>query len=121
VQSLQQNITTLFDPKLKSQEDLFHFIERLIEGLPGRYGNILLLIKLGIPTSSAGLVLPRSLRERMTVHLHPDVSPGKDFIHHIRPREDDDMRSGSSGSVYQLRISELPVPQKHKVFDRIGV
>ena len=121
MQNLQQNITTLFDPDVESAEDLFGFTERLIGGLPGRHGNTLLLLELGIPTPSAGLVLPRSLRERMTVHLHPDVSPGKDFIRHIRPREGDDMRSGSSGPVYQLRISELPVPQKHKVYDRIGV
>ncbi len=119
MQNLQQNVKTLFDPHLESQEGLFNFTERLIGGLPGRCGNALLLLKLGIPTPSAGLAFPRALREQMTVDLHLGVGPGKDFIRHVRPRGDDDV--SPEGPVYRIRISELPVPQKHQVYERIGI
>jgi hypothetical protein len=123
MQNLQQNIATLFDPSFESQSDLFHFTERLIEGLPGRTGNTLLLLKIGVPTPSAGIALPRALRERISVQLYLDVGPGRDFVCHERPRADGNVGDGSDsgGPVYRLRISELPVPQKHQAWARIGL
>lgn len=123
MQRLQQNTTTLFAPDFESQGELYHFTERLIEGLPGRSGNALLLLKLGIPTPSAGIALPRALRHRLGVGLYRDVGPGKDFVRHERPGTDNANVPPSSemgGPVYRLRISRLPVPQKHKVHSRIG-
>lgn len=150
MQNLQQNITTLFDPDVRDDEELYKLLERIAGGLPSLHGNALLLMKLGIPTPSAGLALPKALRERMTVELHSGASPGKDFVRHVRPRDREDARdhdevSGrdelrdrdeicdrnevcdraapgaeSGGPVYQLRVDRLPVPQKHQVFDRVG-
>lgn len=123
MQNLKQNITTLFDPDIRADEELYHLLERMAGGLPSRHGNALLLLKLGIPTPSAGLALPRALREQMTVHLHTDVDPGKNFVRHVRPREGDDVRpvAESGGPVYRLYVSKLPVPQKHQVFERAGI
>lgn len=132
MQNLQQNITTLFDPDVRADEELYHLTEQLASGLPSLHGNALLLMKLGIPTPSAGLALPRELRERMTVELHSGAGPGKDFVRHVRPRDHDelcdreDARDRAApgaelgGPVYQLRVDRLPVPQKHQVFDRVG-
>jgi hypothetical protein len=150
MQNLQQNITTLFDPDVRADEELYHLTEQLASGLPSLHGNALLLMKLGIPTPSAGLALPRKLRERMTVELHSGASPGKDFVRHVRPRDHDEVcdredardhdevsgrdelrdrdevcdraapGADPGGPVYQLRIDRLPVPQKHQVVDRVG-
>ncbi|PSO45113.1 hypothetical protein BRC21_00445 [Candidatus Saccharibacteria bacterium SW_7_54_9] len=117
MQSLQQNITTLFDPEIECQEGLFDFTERLVGGLPGCHGNTLLVLKLGIPTPSAELVYPKELRKRITADLH--LGAGRDFIRHVRPRGDDD--TGSGGPVYRLNIPELPMPQKHLVHERAGI
>jgi hypothetical protein len=139
MQNLQQNITTLFDPDVRADEELYHLTEQLASGLPSLHGNALLLMKLGIPTPSAGLALPKALRERMTVELHSGAGPGKDFVRHVRPRDRDKVRGREDardrnevydraapgaelgGPVYQLRVDRLPVPQKHQVFDRIGL
>jgi hypothetical protein len=144
MQNLQQNITTLFDPDVRADEELYHLTEQLASGLPSLHGNALLLMKLGIPTPSAGLALQRKLRERMTVELHSGDSPGKDFVRHVRPRDHDEVSgrdelrdrdeicdrnevcdraapgADPGGPVYQLRVDRLPVPQKHQVFDRVG-
>lgn len=90
MQNLQQNITTLFDPDVRDDEELYKLLERIAGGLPSLHGNALLLMKLGIPTPSAGLALPKALRERMTVELHSGASPGKDFVRHVRPRDRED-------------------------------
>lgn len=124
MQRLQQNTTTLFAPDFESQGELYNFTERLIEGLPGRSGNALLLFKLGIPTASAGIVLPRALRQRLDVQLYLDAGPGKNFVRHGRPSEhntDASLDSDEGGPLYRLRISRLPVPQKHQVRNRTAL
>lgn len=117
MQNLQQNVTTLFDPSVESQEELFDLTESLIEGLPDCHGNMLLVLKLGIPTPAAGLVYPKELRKRITTDLH--LGGGRNFIRHVRPGGDDD--PGSGGPVYRLNIPELPIPQRHQIHDRIGI
>ena len=117
--------STLFTPDLRSDEELYRLTEKLLEGLPGRSGNTLLLLKLAVPTPSANLTFPRALRERVAAQLYLGVGPGnkKDFIRHERPgtsTHGPNSQSDPGGAVYRLRISRLPVPQKHMVYDRVA-
>lgn len=118
--------TTLLDPKLQSQDELYRFTERLSSGLPGLQGNTLLLLKIAVPTPSAGVVLPGALREQMRVQFYLDVAPDKKFIRHVRPGAKAEEAaaapySDAGGPFYRLWISRLPIPHKHKVLDRVGL
>ena len=125
MKNLHNHTKTSLDPNLRSQEELYRFSERLSSGLPGLVGNTLLLLRLGVPTPSAGLALPRALREQMAVQFYMDARPGKHFIRHERPTSNtgDTVGAGPSGGgpVYRIWLSRLPIPQKHQVFDRIGL
>jgi hypothetical protein len=119
MQSLQQNITTLFDPEIECQEDLFDFTERLVGGLPGSHGTTLLVHTPGIPTPSAGLVDPKELRKRITADLHLGAGRGlfATFAHVGTTTRD----RAALFIVYRLNIPELPMPQKHLVHERAGI
>lgn len=125
MQNLHNHTTTLFDPNVQSQEELYSLCERLSTGLPGQTGNTLLLLRLGVPTPSAGLALTPGLRERMTVQFYLDARPGKHFIRHERPTsgagDTGVAESSGAGPVHRLWISRLPVPQKHQVIDRLDL
>jgi hypothetical protein len=124
MKNLQNHTTTLLDPNVRSQPELYDLTERLASGLPGLTGNTLLLLRIGVPTPSAGLAFPRSLQKQMKVQLYLDATPGKHYIRHERPATgaDDSVGNGrsASGPVHRLWISRLPIPHKHQVFDRIG-
>jgi hypothetical protein len=126
MQHLQNLKTTLLDPTIQSQDALFRFTERLSSGLPGLQGNTLLLLKTSIPTSSAGIILPDALREKMRIQFDFDADPSKRFVRHVHPdvgleNTDDRLHSGAGGPVYRLWLSRLPIPHKHKAFERLGL
>ena len=126
MQHLQNLKTTLLDPTIQSQDELYRFTERLASGLPGLQGNTLLLLKTSIPTPSAGIVLPDVLREKVRVQFYFDVAPGKKFIRHVRPGADIEENSGDphssgGGPVYRLWLSRLPIPHKHAAFEKLGL
>lgn len=125
MQNLQNHTTTLLDPNIQSQRGLYDLTERLAGGLPGLPGNSLLLLRIGVPTSSAGIALTRALREQMNVQLYLDAGPGKHFIRHERPGTgaDDNVETGplEGGPVHRLWISRMPIPQKHQVIDQLNL
>jgi hypothetical protein len=122
MQNHQQNVANLFDPDIRADEELYHLTEKLAGGLPPLHGNVLLLLKTGIPLPTSGLALPRGLREQMTVELYLGAGPGKDFVRHVRPCGTGDVKTDTEpgGPAYRLRVSELALTQKHQVFDRVG-
>ena len=125
MQNLQNHTTTLLDPNVQSQLELYDLTQRLAGGLPGLSGNTLLLLRIGVPTSSAGIALPRALREQMKVQLYLDAGPSKHFIRHERPGTDasDNVGTGRSegGPVHRLWISRMPIPQKHQVLEKLNL
>lgn len=124
MQHLQNLKTTLLDPSIQSKSQLYRFTEQLASGLPGPQGNALLLLKANVPTPSAGIVLPGSLRKQMRVQLCLDLAPDKKFIRHVRPgaeRTTGGSHSDAGGPVYRLWLSRLPIPHKYEVFDRLGL
>jgi len=125
MQNLQNHTTTLLDPNVWSQRELYDLTARLAGGLPGLTGNTLLLLRIGVPTSSAGIALPRALRDQMNVQLYLDAGPGKHFIRHERPATgaNDNVGTGHSegGPVHRLWITRYPIPQKHKVIDQLNL
>jgi hypothetical protein len=125
MKNIQNHTTTLLDADVQSQSELYDLTERLASGLPGLTGNTLLLLRIGVPTPSAGLAFPRVLQKQMNVQLYLDATPGKHYIRHERPAAgvDDNVGSGRSGSgpVHRLWISRLPIPQKHTVLDRLNL
>ena len=125
MKNLQNHTTTLLDPNVRSQLELYDLCERLADGLPGLPGNALLLLRIGVPTPSAGIVFPEALREQMAVQFYLDARPGKHFIRHERPTSSGDSIGGAGssggGPVHRLWLSRLPIPQKHQVFDRLGL
>ncbi len=125
MQNLQNHTTTLLDPNVQSRRELYELTTRLAGGLPGLSGNTLLLLRIGVPTSSAGIALPRALREQMTVQLYLDARPGKHFIRHERPATgaNDNVGTGRSegGPVHRLWISRMPIPQKHQVLEKLNL
>jgi len=125
MQNLRNHTTTFLSPDIQSQRELYHFSERLSGGLPGLTGNILLLFKVGVATPSAGIAFPQALRDQLKVQLYLDATPGKHFIRHERPAPSATDVAGAGkeegGPVYRLCLSKLPVPQRHQVFDRIGL
>jgi len=88
-------------------------------GLPGCHGNTLLVLKLGIPTPSAGLVYPKELRKRITADLHLGAGRGlfATFSHVGTTTRD----RAALFIAYRLNIPELPMPQKHLVHERAGI
>jgi len=118
MKNLQNHTTTLLDPNVQSQNELYGLCERLSNGLPGLTGNTLLLLRLGVPTPSAGLAFPQALREQMTVQFYLDAQPGKHFIRHKRPASG--AESSEGGPVHRFWLSRLPIPQKHQAIDRLG-
>lgn len=125
MQNLQNHTTTLLDPDVRSQRELYDLAERLASGLPGLTGNTLLLLRIGVPTPSAGLAFPQALQEQIKVQFYLHATPGKHYIRHecsaTGAGEDvGDSRSGG-GPVYRLWISRLPIPQKHQVLDRLNL
>jgi len=126
MQHLQNLKTTLLDPTIQSQDELYRFTERLSSGLPGLQGNTLLLLKTNVPTTSAGLILPDALREKMRIQFYFDADPSKKFVRHVRPDVDventgDRPNLGAGGPVYRLWLSRLPIPHKHKAFEKLGL
>lgn len=125
MQNLRNHTTTLLSPDVQSQREVYHFSEQLSGSLPGFTGNILLLFRVGVPTPAAGIAFPEAIRDQLKVQLFLDATPGKHFIRHQRPAPSAEnvASAGSSegGPVYRLRLSKLPVPQRHQVFDRIGL
>lgn len=125
MQKLQNMTTTLLDPNIRSQGDLYRFTEQLASGLLGLQGNALLLLKTGIPTPSAGIVLPRALRKQMRVQFYVDDTPDSRCVRHVRPATDQKEavatpQADAGGPMYRIRISRLPIPQKHKAISRLG-
>jgi hypothetical protein len=125
MQNLRNDTTTLLDPDVQSQRELYELTERMAGGLPGLSGNTLLLLRIGVPTSSAGIALPRALRKQMKVQLYLDAGPGKHFIRHERPGTgaDDNVGTGRSGGgpVHRLWISRMQINQKHQVIDKLNL
>lgn len=125
MQNLQNHTTTLLDPNVQSHRELYDLTSGLAGGLPGLSGNTLLLLRIGVPTSSAGIALPRALREQMNVQLYLDAGPGKHFIRHERPGTgaDDNVGTGHSegGPVHRLWISRMKIPQKHQVIEKLNL
>jgi hypothetical protein len=125
MQNLQNHTTTLLDPNVQSQRELYDLTARLAGGLPGLSGNTLLLLRIGVPTSSAGIALPRALREQMKVQLYLDARPGKHFIRHERPATgaNNNVGTGHSegGPVHRLWITRMHVPQKHQVLEKLNL
>lgn len=125
MQNLQNHTTTLLDPNVRSQRQLYDLTERLASGLPGLTGNTLLLLRIGVPTPSSGLAFPQALQQQMNVQLYLDAAPGKHFIRHERPPTgaDDNVGSDCSGGgpLHRLWISRMPIPQKHQVIDRLNL
>jgi hypothetical protein len=125
MQNLQSMKPTLLDPNIQSPESLHRFTERLSSGLPGLQGNTLLLLKIGVPTPSAGVVLPGALREQMRIQFYLDVAPDKKFIRHVRPHAGAEETAGSphsdaGGPVYRMWVSRLPIPCKHAAISRLN-
>jgi hypothetical protein len=116
---------TLLDPNIQSQRELYGLSERLASGLPGLTGNTLLLLRIGVPTTSSGLAFPEALQQQMNVQLYLDATPGKHFIRHERPATgaNDNVGTGRSegGPVHRLWISRMPAMQKHQVIDRLNL
>lgn len=117
---------TLLDPNIQSTEGLFRFTERISNGLPGLQGNTLLLLKIAVPTPSAGVVLPGALREQMRIQFYLDVAPDKKFIRHVRPSANasetaGDPHSDAGGPVYRVWITRLSIPHKHAAMSRLGM
>lgn len=125
MQNLQNMQATLLDPNIQSRRDLYDLISRLADGLPGLTGNSLLLLRLGVPTPSAGIAFPRELQKQMNVQLYLDATPGKHFIRHKRPSTgaDDNVGNGrsASGPIYRLWISRMPVLQKQATIYRLNL
>jgi hypothetical protein len=125
MQNIQTHTTTLLDADVQSQRELYELSERLAGGLPGLTGNTLLLLRIGVPTPSAGIAFPRALREELRVQLYLDAGPGKHFVRHERPATgaNDNVETGRSegGPVHRLWISRMPIPQKHQVIDRLNL
>jgi hypothetical protein len=131
VKNLQNYTTTLLDADVQSQSELYDLTEWLASGLPGLTGNTLLLLRIGVPTPSAGLAFPRALQEQMRVQFYFDVAPGKRYIRHVQPDVDhkgmdlngkaEALSSGASGPVYRLWISRLPIPHRHQIIDLLGL
>jgi hypothetical protein len=125
MQNLQNMQATLLDPNIQSRSDLYGLSQRLATGLPGLTGNTLLLLRLGVPTPSAGIAFPRELQKQMNVQLYLDATPGKHFIRHKRPSTGADDNVGNdrsaSGPIHRLWISRMPVPQKHATIYRLNL
>ncbi|MCS3782692.1 hypothetical protein [Salinibacter ruber] len=125
MRNLQNMQVTLLDPNIQSQRELHDLSKRLARGLPGLTGNSLLLLRLGVPTPSAGIVFPRELQKQMNVQLYLDATPGKHFIRHKRPSTGADDNVGNdrsaNGPIYRLWIARTPVPQKHAIIDRLNL
>jgi hypothetical protein len=125
MQNLQNMQVTLLDPNIQSRRDLYDLISRLADGLPGLTGNSLLLLRLGVPTPSAGIAFPRELQKQMNVQLYLDATPGKHFIRHKRPSTGADDNVGNdrsaSGPIYRLWISRMPVLQKQATIYRLNL
>jgi len=123
MQNLRSHTTTLLDPDIQSQLALYRFSERLCGGLPHPDGNILLLLKSGVPTPSAAIALPRALQGKLRVNLYLNARPSKHFIRHERPVVDADEIAGDSegGPMRRLRISRLPLPQKHAIIEQVNL
>lgn len=125
MQNLQNHTTTLLDPDIQSQRELYDLSEWLASGLPGLTGNSLLLLRLGVPTPSAGIAFPPALQQQMKVQLYLDATPGKHFIRHERPTTDTNGSVGNDclegGPVHRLWISRMLILQKHQVIDRLNL
>jgi len=125
MRNLQNMQVTLLDPNIQSQRELYGLSERLASGLPGLTGNTLLLLRIGVPTTSSGLAFPEALQQQMNVQLYLDATPGKHFIRHERPATgaNDNVGTGRSegGPVHRLWISRMPAMQKHQVIDRLNL
>ena len=125
MQNLQNMQATLLDPNIQSRRDLYDLISRLADGLPGLTGNSLLLLRLGVPTPSAGIAFPRELQKQMNVQLYLDATPGNHFIRHKRPSTGTDDNVGNdrsaSGPIYRLWISRMPVLQKQATIYRLNL
>ena len=103
---------TMLSPLPGDIDKHFELIENLARALPSTTGNTLLLFWLGIPTPSAGLLLPEISRERMDCRMYFDT--GADGTTYIR-------QEGATGNrpIHEVRLQDLPVDVREMVRRRI--
>ncbi|WP_263834376.1 hypothetical protein [Salinibacter sp.] len=100
---------TELDLRSASPTIRFKVIDHLAQGLPGMAGNHILLLKTGIPTPSAGLVLPEETRQWMTVYPYFDIGkPPRNYVRHVPPSRLD--------SLHEFEIRGLPQPQQDRLW-----
>jgi hypothetical protein len=103
----------LLDLRDTADRELVDTVNALVRALPGPAGNTLILVKLGIPTPHAGVVLPLAVRTRLTVRTYFDAGPGGHFVRLRRP--------GGGGRMHRVVFDQVPEPQQSAMAESMGL